>query len=131
MLVELRISPTRVDIHATGPDPRRLATHPRATTRGEHRIDPAHWDGLPDGHTRATTLDPADPADPADTVHPGLPAPRRPALEPADLMLLLARRDRLATPVARRDLATYQAIGDAPTDTAAAVLAFPTDRRRP
>ena len=35
-----------------------LATHPRATRRGSWQIDPAHWDGLPDGHTRATVLDP-------------------------------------------------------------------------
>ena len=28
-----------------------LASHHRATRRGEWVIDPAHWDGLPDGHT--------------------------------------------------------------------------------
>lgn len=115
LLVELRVTPTRVDIHATGPDPRLLASHPRARARGEHRIDTTHWDGLPDGHTRAVSTDPADP----------LPAPR-PSPEPADLTLLLSRRDRLATTVARRDLATYQAVADAATT---AVLPFPIDRR--
>jgi transposase len=35
-----------------------LATHTRATRRGSWVIDPTHWDGLPDGHTRATILEP-------------------------------------------------------------------------
>jgi hypothetical protein len=123
MLVELRVTPTRVDIHATGPDPRRLASHPRAQARGEHQIDPAHWHGLPDGHTRATTTDPAEAPPPG------------PLAEPADLAALLTRRDHYATPVARRDLATYQAAaqGD-PADARhrdAVVLPFPTDRRHP
>src|SRR4029453_17571300 len=43
-----------------------LATHPRATRRGTWMVDPAHWDGLPDGHTRATTVE---------TVGPGRIAP--------------------------------------------------------
>lgn len=34
-----------------------LATHPRAAQRDSWVVDPAHWDGLPDGHTRATTRD--------------------------------------------------------------------------
>ena len=67
--------------------------------------------GLPDGHSRATTTDPGDPP----------PAPRPPA-EPADLTVLLARRDRLATPVAHRDLATYQAVAHAAPPMVAAVL---------
>jgi transposase len=117
MLVELRVTPDRVEIHATGPDPRRLASHRRARARGDHQIDQRHWDGLPDGHTRATTTDPTNPP----TARPAVPAP-------TDLSVLLARRDRLATPVARRDLATYQAIADA---APAAVLPFPTDRRHP
>src|SRR5258705_212124 len=39
-----------------------LATHPRATRRGTWMIDQAHWDGLPDGHTRATTTETPPPA---------------------------------------------------------------------
>ncbi len=49
----------RVAIHALGPDGGQwLATHPRAPVRGSWVVDPAHWDGLPDGHTRATTVEP-------------------------------------------------------------------------
>ena len=61
--------PTDTDqpIHALDRRRRRLAGHPPAG-RGRRRswvVDPAHWDGLPDGHTRATTVDP-DPACPVD-----------------------------------------------------------------
>ena len=38
-----------------------LATHTRATMRGSWVIDQAHWDGLPDGHTRAVVVDRAEP----------------------------------------------------------------------
>jgi hypothetical protein len=49
-----------------------LAGHPRATVRGTWRVDPTHWDGLPDGHTRATTLDPtAPPSQPSSPPLPG------------------------------------------------------------
>lgn len=37
-----------------------LATHPRAGKSGAWVVDEAHWDGLPDGHTRATTTVIAD-----------------------------------------------------------------------
>lgn len=37
-----------------------LASHDLATQRGAWVIDPAHWDGLPDGHTRATTTGTGD-----------------------------------------------------------------------
>jgi transposase len=100
MLVELRVSPDVVAIHATGPDPLLLACHPRATRRGEDRIDPAHWDGLPDGSTRATTRDPGEPQPPA-----------RPVDQGGQLVLLTARAHSQVT-VARRDLAAYQAIAD-------------------
>jgi transposase len=39
-----------------------LATHPRAAARGSWVVDPSHWDGLPDGHTRATTIEASDRA---------------------------------------------------------------------
>lgn len=32
-----------------------LAVHHRAQAKGTWTVDPTHWDGLPDGHTRATT----------------------------------------------------------------------------
>lgn len=114
MLVELRVTPRHVAIHATGPDPVLLTRHRRAEVRGDHQIDPAHWDGLPDGHTRATTRETA----------PSAPSPRAATTasasrsDPADLALL-ATRARLSTPVARRDLGTYDAAG-------AVILPFPT-----
>ena len=57
-------------------------------------VDPAHWDGLADGHTRATVLDPTP-----------LPVTRTPAgLEP--LSALLTRRHADIT-VATRPLTDY------------------------
>jgi hypothetical protein len=98
--VQLQIHPDpadgdRVSIHALAVDGGGwLATHPRATRRGEWVIDPAHWSGLPDGHTRATTTEPVP------TVHPS--RPRR--LEP--LSALLTRRHADLT-VAARPLTDY------------------------
>jgi transposase len=54
--VEVRVDADTVTVHATAGGPL-LATHPRATRRGSWVVDPAHWDGLPDGHTRATVID--------------------------------------------------------------------------
>jgi hypothetical protein len=74
-----------------------LAAHLRAARRGELVVDPAHWDGLPDGHTRAVTLDPpAEPA-PADDQH----------MRPDPLAALLAHRPAAAAAVARRALSVY------------------------
>lgn len=80
-----------------------LATHPRAAARGSWVIDPAHWDGLPDGHTRATTLDPPGPdrLDKTDGVGGLLP--------PSPLAAVLAAHHAAGQPVARRPLADYQA----------------------
>jgi len=60
-LVEIRASAATVTLHATVPDAEGstlLAVHPRAVGRGARVVDPAHWDGLPDGHTRATVAGP-------------------------------------------------------------------------
>ena len=100
MRVELRVSPDRVAIHATGPDPRLLAEHPKATGPGHDQIDPTHWNGLPDGSTRATTLDPLPCSSEATAVEPGEEAPR-------ELAVVLAHRAKLAIPVARRDPSDY------------------------
>jgi hypothetical protein len=57
-LVEIRATAATITIHATVPDQHGitlLASHPRAVGRGARVVDPAHWDGLPDGHTRAVT----------------------------------------------------------------------------
>jgi hypothetical protein len=97
--VQLQIHPDpaagdRVSIHALGVDGGGwLATHPRAARRGEWVIDRSHWDGLPDGRTRATTIEPAAPA-----------PPRSAGLEP--LSELLVRRHAELT-VAARPLSDY------------------------
>lgn len=57
-LVEIRATAATIAIHATVGDQHGetlLASHPRAVGRGARIVDPAHWDGLPDGHTRSTT----------------------------------------------------------------------------
>ena len=54
--VEVRVEADLLTVHATAGGPL-LASHARAARRGSWVIDPAHWDGLPDGHTRATIID--------------------------------------------------------------------------
>ena len=96
--VQLRVVGDTVTIASLvpGPDGRSwLATHPRATSRGTWRVDPVHWDGLPDGHTRATRIEP-----------PPLNLPVAAAAELQPLAGLLARR-HADLPVARRPLADY------------------------
>ena len=72
-----------------------LTTHPRATKRGSWVVDATHWDGLPDGHTRATTLDP---------IHLDRVAA---VVETEPLSGLLTRRHADVT-VATRPLSDYQ-----------------------
>ena len=99
--VQLQIHPDpagdRIHIFALGVDGGGwLATHPRATRRGSWVVDPAHWDGLPDGRTRATTVE---------TARPGrVAAATEPATEP--LTVLLTRRHADLS-VAARPLADY------------------------
>ena len=95
MTVELRVGPDTVAIHATGADPRLLAEHRRARHRGDDQIDPAHWNGLPDGHTRAVTL-----TDPATT------PPEPGGLQPVAMLL---DRPAMGIAVARRDPRVYDA----------------------
>jgi hypothetical protein len=97
MTVELRVGPDTVSIHAIGPDPRLLAEHARARHRGDDQIDPAHWDGLPDGHSRAVTLTDAAAAE--------RPTAR---LEPVPM---LGDRPGMGISVARRDPRVYAAAG--------------------
>ncbi len=86
----------RIAIHALGLNGGGwLATHPRARTRGSWIVDQTHWDGLPDGHTRATTVK-------SDDLTPHIVSDN--TLEP--LTVLLTRRHADIT-VATRPLADY------------------------
>jgi transposase len=110
-LVEVRASSATVSIHSTVPDAggiTLLAVHPRATGRGVRVVDPAHWDGLPDGHTRATTTSHEDSPDhSADE----LAAARRRRGQPAGtLRFLLANADAAHVEVGRRPLSIYDQI---------------------
>jgi transposase len=101
-LVEIRASAATITIHATTPEPSGdtlLASHPRAVGRGARVVDETHWDGLPDGHTRAVTT--------GDTP----PQPRRrdrPAGSP--LQALLTRAAAAQVTVAARPLSVYDQI---------------------
>jgi hypothetical protein len=97
--VELRVGSDAVAIHSL--EGSLLAAHPRAQRRGAWIVDEAHWDGLPDGHTRATVIDPPRRDRPAGT-----------SGQPASLAALLAHRHSAAVPVARRPLADYAALSE-------------------
>lgn len=98
--VELRVTPQLVAVHALAMHGGELlAVHSRATQRGSWVVDDRHWDGLPDGHTRRTALDPVPPS-PART-------PAGSASEPNPLAALLTRTPAAGVPVARRPLTHY------------------------
>jgi transposase len=97
--VELRVGSDTVAIHAL--DGGLLAAHPRAQQRGAWVIDESHWEGLPDGHTRATVIDP-----------PRRDRPAAAAGQPASLAGLLAHRRGAHVAVARRPLTDYAARTD-------------------
>ncbi len=112
--VELRVTPALVAIHALTADTTGqgkgegeggqrtlLACHARAPRRGSWQVDPSHWDGLPDGHTRAASIDPAP-----DRTRPSATG------EPSPLLALLADHPAARAMVARRSLAAYQHVGD-------------------
>jgi transposase len=104
--VQLHIGPDpagdRIHIHALAVDGGGwLATHSRAIRRGTWMVDAAHWDGLPDGHTRATTVETAGPGRLDTTAQPK-------AAEP--LAVLLTRRHADVT-VASRSLSHYARAG--------------------
>jgi hypothetical protein len=78
-----------------------LAVHPRARQRGHWVVDESHWEGLPDGRTRATVLDP--PPDPfASRPAPGKGEPASP------LAALLTVNPAATAPVALRSLRDYE-----------------------
>ena len=111
-LVEVRASAATISLHATVPDEQGvtlLAVHPRAVGRGARIIDPAHWQGLPDGHTRSTTTSHEDgTAQPAPD--PGSPPGPNPAEKSTALRFLLARADAAQITVGRRPLAIYDQV---------------------
>lgn len=76
-----------------------LAVHARARQRGQWVVDESHWDGLPDGRTRATILDP-----PPDPFGPRSAA----AAEPSPLATLLRVNPAATAPVAQRSLRDYE-----------------------
>jgi transposase len=76
-----------------------LASHPKAARRGAWQVDPDHWAGLPDGHTRATVVEPVGRS--------LFGSPAASAVEP--LAALLHRR-HADTPVAARPLTDYHTI---------------------
>ncbi|WP_431921690.1 IS21 family transposase [Nonomuraea jabiensis] len=115
--VQVRACADTIAIHALDVDGGGvLAVHARAPRRGSWMVDPAHWAGLPDGHTRATCLDPMPADRPA-----GGAGSRRPNIngagnrsgnsavagEPNPLAALLAGNPAAATVVARRPLSDY------------------------
>ena len=99
--VEVRVAADLVTLHRlpVDGDPILLAAHPRAARRGSLMVDPAHWDGLPDGHTRAVTLDPPP--------QPGTAVRAAAAIGPDPLAALLTSHPAAATPVAARPLLAY------------------------
>lgn len=74
-----------------------LARHARARVRGSWVIDDRHWNGLPDGHTRAVTTDHPEPD------RPGRAEPYR----PAGLEALLTPSHAARVDVGRRPLSAY------------------------
>jgi transposase len=95
MKVELRVTPEEVIIGTLGSEPTLLAHHPRARTRGSWVVDPAHWEGLPDGEAAARRREPAELVRPL----------------PAEADPMASRSHKALTLVARRDLATYDLVG--------------------
>ena len=112
--VEVRVAADLVTLHRlpVDGDPILLAAHQRATRRGSLVVDPTHWDGLPDGHTRAVTLDPPP--------QPGS-APATAAIGPDPLTALLTSRPAAATPLAHRPLHDYDTAAGLRTITGSSV----------
>lgn len=98
--VQLQVDGEVVTIRALGTEGGAwLATHPRSRERGSWVVDPAHWDGLPNGHTRAVVVEPV-----TRPLAPVLPLAASGGLEP--LTSLLARR-HAEIEVAARPLTAY------------------------
>ncbi|MFB9727606.1 IS21 family transposase [Haloechinothrix salitolerans] len=108
--VQVRVTGESVVIHTLATDGATvLAVHPRAPRKGSWMVDAAHWDGLPDGHTRATIRD-GGPHTPLDVV------PLDSDVEPNPLSALLARNSAAQVPVARRALSSYDTATQLPDE---------------
>jgi transposase len=104
--VEIRAGVDTITVHTLPPDtlPDQssvLTVHARAARRGSWVVDPTHWDGLPDGHTRATTVETG--------IAPRPPRPRRTPASDA-LSTLLIQHAAASVPVAHRPLAFYDSV---------------------
>jgi transposase len=112
-LVEVRATAASVMLHATVPDAHGvtlLAVHSRAVGRGARIVDPAHWQPLPDGHTRATTT--GDTGEAADQPRRARTADREPV---GALRSLLTRAAAAQVHVGQRPLSVYdQVVGTRP-----------------
>jgi len=115
--VEVRAGVDTITIHTlahdTAPDTSNvLAVHARATRRGSWVVDESHWDGLPDGHTRATTR----------TSPPTRPPRQRAAGTDvaAALSTLITAHAAAAVTVAHRPLAFYDTVAGLTTTSAVA-----------
>jgi len=103
--VEVRAGAGVVAVHALAVDGGQLlAAHPRAEGRGAEVVDRAHWDGLPEGSTRATTVT----ADPDPAPPPGAPAGGEP-----DALTGLLHCTGADVRVDRRPLRIYQRAAEA------------------
>ena len=98
--VHVRAGDTLVTISALPADGGGLlAVHARARKRGSWVVDEAHWEGLPDGHTRTVTAG-------GDGTGPRQGRNRDEV--PGGLGMLLAAHPQAAAPVARRPLSDYE-----------------------
>lgn len=107
-LVEVRATAASVTLHATVPDAHGvtlLAVHSRAVGRGARIVDPAHWQPLPDGHTRATTT--GEAGDTADQPRRAHTADREPV---GALRSLLSRAAAAHVQVGQRPLSVYDQV---------------------
>ncbi len=101
MRVECRVSSEHVAIWSLGPKATLLATHGRARRKGTWVVEPSHWEGLPSAPGAAEL--------------PACETVGAEGLEP-----MWARIPKAATPVARRELSTYDAVGALPAELARA-----------
>ncbi|WP_155055341.1 IS21 family transposase [Streptomyces blattellae] len=129
-LVEVRATADSVTLHAVGPDGLKrdlLAEHPRACRPRQRVVDEAHWDGLPDGHTRAVTISHEDSEPAGGTVVPLHRSAPTPVTGP--LQALLTRNAAAAVAVERRPLSLYEQLAHAhPAPSPARLRAVEEDR---